>query len=559
MNPLNAAPRLLWAAALALPLTVFAAPAKEKAPEYKETQCHKCHKEVRDLWTGGKHTGKVKCHDCHSGLALHLDEPDVNKPALDLNPEACGSCHKNQFESFFKANHKKPARLEKSLLTERAPNPFWDKLMAGHGFTKEHNAPRSHGYMVVDHVAVDRAYGGRFQPKNGWEYVVARPPLKTWDVLQDTQPTNEHKAYLPETAAAANATCLQCKTSDFIKKWKYMGDQDPKAKWWRGSNVVDAAKDVNNVVGCIQCHDPHGGKPRIVRDALIQALNRPEADTLWHKDPKRTNVQFVDFDGFRKIGVLEKSDAKLQCGQCHVEYNCNPGYERTTGEKIGFSDPRTNHFPFKDVLQIYDHYNALNFRDFKHTATGGLLFKAQHPETEVFWNSVHDQKGVSCNDCHMPKMKGKDGKTFTSHWQTSPRNYLKETCLRCHDKWTPEEALTSIDSVKVYVRGKMRKAEFNISALIDRIVEAKKLGVDEALIKQAQEQHQKAHVLWEWWTAENSDGFHNPQQARESLTRSMEESKKGMELLAKAIEAKWAGGKATAAAPAAAPAPAPKK
>jgi formate-dependent nitrite reductase cytochrome c552 subunit len=272
-----------------------------------------------------------------------------------------------------------------------------------------------------------------------------------------------------------------------------------------------------------------------VCDALLQALTRQEADTLWHKDSKKTRIKVIDFRDFRKIAILDKYDAKLLCGQCHVEYNCNPGINLKTGEKIGFTDIRTNHFPFKDVFQIYDHYNSLEFRDFKHSLTGGLLFKAQHPEAEVFWNSKHDKAGVSCNDCHMPKIKSKDGKIFTSHWQTSPKNYIKETCLNCHSKWTQEEAIYTIDSIKSHIRGKIRKAEFWLSECINKIVEAKRIGVDENIIKQAQEQHQKAHILWEWWTAENSDGFHNPKQARKSLTNSVEESKKGIEMLEKAI------------------------
>ena len=522
------------AAVLALPGAAAAA-AREKIDQ---AECMGCHTEVRDLWAGGKHEKKLSCTQCHAKLTAHLEDPLQVKPEIDLDPGACGKCHADQFETFNKVNHKKLARVEKSLLTERSPNPAWDKLMMGHGFTKEHNAPRSHAYMLIDHLVVDRAYGGRFQPKDGWKYVVARPPFKTWDLLEDAHPeTSEHKSFLPESAPAANATCLQCKTSDLIKKWKYLGDADPGAKWSRGSNVVEVAKDIQHGVGCIHCHDPHGAKPRVVRDALIQALTRPEADTLWHQDPKHTEVAVVDL-GIRKIGVLQKYDSKLQCGQCHVEYNCNPGYDSKTGEKIGFADGRTNHFPFKDVFQIASHYDSLGFRDFKHTLTGGLLFKAQHPETEVFWNSTHDRNGVSCQHCHMPKVKGKGGKVFTSHWQTSPRNYLKETCLSCHPKWTPEEAVAVIDSVKSHIRGKIRKAEFWLTSLIDKIVEAKKAGVEEKVIREAQEQHQKAHVLWEWWTAENSDGFHNPQQAREALTRSVEESRKGIELLTKAIQAR---------------------
>lgn len=509
-------------------LNILAEDKKNINPE----TCFTCHSEVKDLWSSGKHKAKMNCTQCHSDKG-HSDDPEGIKPVTNLDPENCGKCHKNQFETFFTVNLKKPARIEKSISYERSPNPLWDKLMMGHGFTKEHNAPRSHAYMLMDHLIVDRAYGGRFQAKD-WQYVITKPPIKAWNVLEDKYPdTKEHKPFIPESAAAANPTCLKCKTNDSILKWKFMGEKDPKAKWDRTSNVVEYVKDLQNVISCIHCHDPHATKPRIVRDALIQSLTRKEADTLWHKDAKKTEIKVIDFRDFRKIAILEKYDAKLQCGQCHVEYNCNPGINLKTGEKITPADIRTNHFPFKDVFVIYEHYNNLEFRDFKHTLTGGLLFKAQHPEAEVFWNSKHDKAGVSCNNCHMPKIKDKNGKIFTSHWQTSPKNYIKETCLVCHNKWTSEQAIYTIDSIKNHIKGKMRKAEFWLSNLIDKIVDAKKSGIDDDIIKSAQEQHQKAHILWEWWTAENSDGFHNPEQARESLTKSIEESKKGIELLKK--------------------------
>jgi formate-dependent nitrite reductase cytochrome c552 subunit len=86
----------------------------------------------------------------------------------------------------------------------------------------------------------------------------------------------------------------------------------------------------------------------------------------------------------------------------------------------------------------------------------------------------------------------------------------------------------------------MRKSEFWLSALIDKIVEGKKAGLPDDVLRQAQEQHQKAHIYWEWWTAENSDGFHNPDQARLSLTKSVEESKKGMKIISDALETKAA-------------------
>jgi formate-dependent nitrite reductase cytochrome c552 subunit len=179
--------------------------------------------------------------------------------------------------------------------------------------------------------------------------------------------------------------------------------------------------------------------------------------------------------------------------------------------------------------------------DFKHALTGGLLWKAQHPESETFYNSKHAKAGVSCDSCHTPKMKDKKtGKTYTSHFAVSPRVQLKETCLasKCHPTWTEEQAKYSMDSIKAFGKGKMRKAEFWLAALIDKIVEGKKAGLAEDVIKQAQDQHLKAHILWEYWTAENSDGFHNPELARESLTRSVDESTRGIKIINDALAAK---------------------
>lgn len=101
----------------------------------------------------------------------------------------------------------------------------------------------------------------------------------------------------------------------------------------------------------------------------------------------------------------------------HVEYNCNPGYDPknpdTSKYTVAMADRRTNHFPFKDVFDLY--VNKVGFLDFKHALTGGLLWKAQHPETETYYNSKHAKAGAGCDSCHAPKIKDKTGKVYTSH------------------------------------------------------------------------------------------------------------------------------------------------
>ena len=77
----------------------------------------------------------------------------------------------------------------------------------------------------------------------------------------------------------------------------------------------------------------------------------------------------------------------------------------------------------------------------------------------------------------------------------------------------------------------MRKAEYWLGQLIDTYLVASRAGVAPAVLDQARAKHEEAHVLWEYWTAENSDGFHNPALARETLTGSIAASKAGVKIL----------------------------
>ena len=546
----------LFAAALLMFGGGTSAQAQASKVATESKPCFECHAPMQTFHTSGAHKA-VSCSECHSGLPAHSADKKV-RPSTKVDSAACGSCHENQYRTLYNMNFEKTARKEKSLATGPSPNPAFDKLMMPHGFTREHNEPRSHAFALYDQVVVDRAFGGRFVNKQGRRgLATAGGDFKIWDVLIDSYPGEPHKVFKPGTAAAANPVCMSCKSADHILDWAYLGDPVPNAKWSRLSKVNEFVKDVNHSLNCIFCHDPHSAKPRVIRDGLIQALTRPEKDTLWHKDPDGAKIEVVDLGvrGYtRKIAMLSRYDTKLQCGQCHVEYNCNPGTDPTTGKPIGMDDPRTNHFPFKDVNAIGQHYTDLKFRDFKHGITGAMLWKAQHPDVETFYGSPHQKKGTECNDCHMPKMKDpKTGEKYTSHWQTSPRHYIKETCLECHEKWTEKQAIYVIDSMKNKYNGKLRKAEFWLTRFVDKFEEAQNLGVDSAVLEQARAMHYEAHVHWEWWTASNGSYFHNPEQAQDSINKGMTISQGGIKLLDEAMAKRRAAPRTSSAAPSVAP------
>lgn len=543
---------LLAAAAAWLGWAVQAAePPKPPIKPVDAEKCFACHVEIEDFHAQGRHA-TVNCAHCHDNADAHLKTAKPKsmgtRPVTITDHRACASCHADQYNSFVQTNLHSPARLEKATFKGRSP--LFDKLMEGYGFTKEHGEPRSHAFMLVDQWAVDRAFGGRIQFKD-WTYVnkAELAANNAWNVLVDREPaTSDQKKFMRQTVTAVNPVCMNCKTQDHILDWSYRGDKHPAAKWDRTSKPVEFARAMKHPLNCFMCHDPHSAGPRVVRDALIDAVVDRKLGT-YPMDPeksKKTIMTKVTFkrngSDFRAIGVLNRADSNLMCAQCHVEYNCGPGYDCTDPEDhkpVGMADARTNIFPWTNVFGYKKvMVEGYKFKDFKHAGTGVYLPKIQHPEFETYWGSKHEQAGVECKNCHMPKKVLANGKTLTSHQQMSPRYQIKETCLTCHKDWSEKDALYHIESIQNYTRGKLAKAEFWIASLIDWIGKAQAAGtVPKDVMDKAYDLQYDSTLYWEWWTAENSDGFHNPQNARESLTRSMDAAQEGIALLKKALGA----------------------
>ena len=200
---------LLCTAFLVLSLVFYLSPARSakvtppKAPSPKieklagpkaEEECYQCHEGIKGLKVGNKHAS-VACTVCHGKVSEHLANPEV-LPETNLELSLCGRCHPFQFQSLMAPNLKSKAKVEKANTTSRSP--MSDLLLMPHGFTKEHDEPRSHAFMVIDHLLVDRAFGGRFQLKT-WKDI--SKPAKVWDGVVDTGKE------LPQTAKAANSVC----------------------------------------------------------------------------------------------------------------------------------------------------------------------------------------------------------------------------------------------------------------------------------------------------------------------------------------------------------------
>jgi nitrite reductase (cytochrome c-552) len=140
------------------------------------------------------------------------------------------------------------------------------------------------------------------------------------------------------------------------------------------------------------------------------------------------------------------------------------------------------------------------------------MIKMQHPEYEFFTaDSTHYAAGVSCADCHMPYTRDGAAK-FSDHNVKSPLLNAETACGQCH---------TDVDYVKgrvadiqKQVRDTMDTTEDALVAAITAIKAAVAKGnAEAAALDKARELHRQSQLRWDFIAAENSMGFHNPEEA----------------------------------------------
>ena len=203
------------------------------------------------------------------------------------------------------------------------------------------------------------------------------------------------------------------------------------------------------------------------------------------------------------------------CGQCHVEYYFKGPEKRLT-------------YPWDKGLkadEILSYYQETGFKDWTHAESGAPTLKAQHPEFELWNQGIHAKSGVTCTDCHMPYQRVGALK-ISDHHVRSPLLNVNNACQTCH-KWSEDELRDRVYTIQdrtFQVRNITMDA---LTALIADIKAAKASGAaDEALAKARDEQRQ-AQFLLDFIEAENSMGFHAPQEAMRVLAMSLDHTRKG--------------------------------
>jgi len=132
---------------------------------------------------------------------------------------------------------------------------------------------------------------------------------------------------------------------------------------------------------------------------------------------------------------------------------------------------------------------------------------------------------VACADCHMPYMR--DGATKVSdHWVRSPLLNVNRACQTCHHQ--PEgEILARVDQIQQRNYDLMQRGGVAIVALLDAIQAAKAAGATEEQLKDALDLQRKAQWRLDFIAAENSMGFHAPQEAAMVLGEALDYARQG--------------------------------
>jgi nitrite reductase (cytochrome c-552) len=303
-------------------------------------------------------------------------------------------------------------------------------------------------------------------------------------------------------------TCMHCHASVYVP-YKKAGNGDI-IKGFETMNPMpyaEARKLVEHPVACIDCHDPGTMQLRVTRPGFIEGIRARKASE---------GVESYDVN---RDATRQEMRAYV-CGQCHVEY-----YFKGPEKRLVY--PWKNGLKVDEILAYYDEEG---FKDWEHKETGAPVLKAQHPEFEMWNQGIHARSGVACADCHMPYTRVGALK-ISDHHVRSPVLNINNACQTCH-KWPEEELKARIETIQERTFQMRGLAMDALVALIGDIKKAQASGMPADRLTQARDFQRKAQFFLDFIEAENSRGFHAPQEAGRVLAHSIDFSRKGQATLA---------------------------
>ena len=348
-------------------------------------------------------------------------------------------------------------------------DPRLKTMWAGYAFSVDFREERGHAYMLEDQTFTKR------------QAVVKQP-----------------------------GSCMQCHGSVYVP-YKKLGNGDLQAGFRKMNAMpyMETRKLVDHPVACIDCHDPATMALRVTRPGFINGIRELKA---------KQGVK--DYDVNRQAS--QKEMRAFVCGQCHVEYYFKGDDKQLT-------------YPWAKGIQVDDiagYYDEVKFKDWVHKTTGAPTLKAQHPEFELWNQGIHGRSGVSCADCHMPEIEYK-GEKITDHQVNSPLLKVEASCTRCHGDVKPDELKQRVLTEQDRFFKQRNLAMDALMALIADLQRAQGGGgaATAEQLDAARYLQRRAQFFLDFVEAENSTGFHAPQEALRILGDSIDYARQGQLVL----------------------------
>jgi nitrite reductase (cytochrome c-552) len=352
----------------------------------------------------------------------------------------------------------------------------WQTIFNGYAFGFDYREDRGHAYMLVDQRDTER-------------------------VKRVKQP----------------GACLHCHASvvpAYYEKGLEAGIPDDDAHRQEaimtGFEIVNsmpysvATTLVDHPITCNDCHDPESMQLRVTRPGFINGiatLAQSDYATPHLPSIERWRAQGQEGTYDPNTMASRQEMRTFVCAQCHVEYYFK-------GDEKLLTYPWHNGLKMEDAEQ---YYNDQEFKDWTHKDSGALVLKAQHPEFELWSQGIHAASGVACADCHMPYERVGAVKV-SNHHVRSPLLSVNDSCQTCHNI-SEEELEQRVITIQDRTMALMDRAENAVVALISDIKAAQESGATDDQLASARDLQRKAQWRLDYIAAENSMGFHAPQES----------------------------------------------
>jgi nitrite reductase (cytochrome c-552) len=409
------------------------------------------------------------------------------------DPAVWGKNWPKQYDSYLRTAESTQTRFGGHGGSEALPeekierDPWLKRMFLGYAFSIDYRDRRGHAYM-----------------------------------LSDQEDTKRHNVQ-------QTGSCLACHAS-LMPVYRKLGDGDALVGMnkthkmsYQELNKMTHDMGHGHSVSCVDCHDPDSMALRVTRPAFIVGIQKlAESDApvpaipsidRWRKGPRT-----APYDPNTDSTTTEMRS--FACGQCHVEYYCSSAMPLTF--------PWANGLTMEGAEKEWDETvfpDGKRFFDYKHKESGAEILKAQHPEFELWSQGIHARSGVACADCHMPYMRDGASK-ISDHWVRSPLLNVNRACQTCHH-FPEEEILARVDSIQQKNYDLLQRGGAAIMDLLDAVNVAKENGATAEQLKPALEFQRKAQWRLDYIAAENSMGFHAPQEAARILGEAADYARQG--------------------------------